>query len=144
MKLLTVLLTVHFIHQILTVYQDIAILPTESLDSTLDRIVANYSIRNRIKIPHNFLPYYQLYCHNCKACLLYFAVDYLNSTQMTLRHLFLSWSIFDSISDSTAECTTDCTTNHTTDRISSSKYWQCIKHCNAKREGDSLMLHSTV
>ena len=34
--LLTMLLTVHSTHQTFTVYQDIAILPTKTLDSTLD------------------------------------------------------------------------------------------------------------
>ena len=76
--LLTVPLAVHSIHQIFTVYQDIAILPTKSLDCTVDHtlghIVANDLIRNCIKIPQNFLPYYQLYCHIYKACILYFAV----------------------------------------------------------------------
>ena len=71
--LLSELVTVHSIHQTLTVYQDIAIHPTKSLDSTLDHnfdwildctidcIVTNYIMRNCIKIPQNFLPYYKLY-----------------------------------------------------------------------------------
>ena len=56
--LLSELMTVHSIHQTFTVYQDIAILPTKSpdstvnhtldwiLDSTIDCIVTNYIMRN--------------------------------------------------------------------------------------------------
>ena len=84
--LLSELLTIHSIHQIFTVYQDIAILPTNSLDSTLDHtfdwildstldcIVTNYIMRNCIKIPQNLLPYYKLYWINSKAYIVYFAV----------------------------------------------------------------------
>ena len=78
--LLTVLLiklvTVCSIHQTFTVYQDIVILPTKSLDSTLDHtfdwildctlycIVTYYIVRNCIKMPQNVLPYYKLYLIN--------------------------------------------------------------------------------
>ena len=84
--LLSELMTIHSIHQTLTVYQDIVVLPTKSPDWTLDHtfdwvldsiiycIATSYIMTNCIKIQHNFLRYYKLYWINSKAYISYFTV----------------------------------------------------------------------
>ena len=80
-----------------------------------DWIVANYILINCLKIQQNFLKYYKLYWINSEGYNLIFTVFY--SIQMTVRHLFLFWGIFESIPDCINYCIND--------RVSLAKCWQC-------------------
>ena len=83
-------------------------------DRAIDWIVTNYILTNCLKIQQNFLKCYKLSWINSEGYNLNFTVFY--SIQMTVRHLFLFWGIFESIPD-------HCTRNFITDaRI----YWGYI------------------
>ena len=77
-----------------------------TLDSTLDCIVTKYIMQNCI---HTIL-YPTTNCTGLTLRPIFYILQYCNSIRVTLRHLFFSWGIFDSIS------------NCINDSISSSKY----------------------
>ena len=104
--LLTIFWTICSTHQTLTISQNLP-------DCTLDSIFV--STLHCIKVSETASRFHKIF-YPTSSCIainlrpVFYILQYCDSTQMTLRHLFLSWGIFDSISDS----------------ISSSTYGQCI------------------